>query len=84
MKNIYQQCRRRANGTTIIARISFNNLLRSKKSWVVAQSVKAFASHAGGKIFESPVATDHSLQTDSDSSPAKRSPTGLSVTGPWS
>ena len=48
----------------------------------LAQSVRAFASHAEGWVFESQPPQAQLVKTDSDISTAKRSATGVSVTGP--
>ena len=49
---------------------------------VVAQSVRAFVSHAEGWVFESQQRQSQVVKTGSDSSTAKRSAVGVSTTGP--
>ena len=49
---------------------------------VVAQSVRAFPSHAEGCVFESQLLQTEVVKTGSDRSSAKRSALGVSVTRP--
>ena len=49
----------------------------------MAQSVRAFASHAVGKVFESQPRRTQIVKTGSDSSSAKCSAIGVSVTVKW-
>ena len=48
----------------------------------VAQSVRAFPSHAECWLFQSKPRQTKDVKTGSDSSTAKRSDIGMSVTGP--
>ena len=48
----------------------------------VAQSVRAFATHAEDRVFEIPAVTNLNRKTGNNSSTAKRSVTGVSITGP--
>ena len=48
----------------------------------VAQSVRALARQAEGWVFESQLRQTYVVKTGSDSSTAKRSEIGVSITGP--
>ena len=52
------------------------------ESRAVAQWVRAFAPQADGRVFESQPRQTKVVKTGSDSSNAKRSEMGASVTGP--
>ena len=54
-----------------------------KESRAVTQLFRAFASQAEGWVFQSQPRQTKVLKTGSDSSTAKRSAVGVSVTGPW-
>ena len=54
-----------------------------RESRAVTQWVRAFASQAEGWVIQSQPRQTKVLKTGSDSSTAKRSAVGVSVTGPW-
>ena len=53
-----------------------------EKTAAVAQWARAFASHADGWVFESQPRQTQVVKTGRESSTAKRSAVGVSVTGP--